>query len=417
MPWTNVSITVRRSKTGKKKPKSLQQLPQNFSFLERLLRHLVFYHQRFPSAGSASPFCPPPALWAAAGPGGGGPGPALGGPVLAPAARGAAAGFWAGPNPSAVGRWLPPGPRRQSRFHPSRAAPGLGGRASSFQQRLRPPPTQPLTGSGGAAASPSPPGRALRRGEGPRAAPPPTAFSRRALSPYHLPPPPPGPNGRARPQRLCATRSVPLPYGEGEEKEGGQFHRFKAGCNLPSPHGGMGAGGKGGERIGRVKFKGEREGPEKEKEKEKGELPGRAAPPARAAAGMRRAVPPPPSPLFPPGMTAEAGDGEAEHPLRRRAVPTMASAGRGGRAAERGTAAAAPSAVWARRGFRRQEEKLRGREPGGSAPTSRPPCPEEEEAVAMVGAPRGDALSPVRTRERGWGWEPRPPCTAPSLTS
>lgn len=45
---------------------------------------------------------------------------------------------------------------------------------------------------------------------------------------------------------------------------------------------------------------------------------------------------------------------------------------------------------WARRGLRQQEGKQRGREPGGNAATSRP----EEEAVAMVGALRGNAPGP-----------------------
>lgn len=292
MPWTDVSTTVRRSKTGKKNKKttkSLQQLPQNFSFLERLLRHLVFYHQRLPSAGSASPFCPPPALRAA---GGGGPGRARAGPGCPRSRR----RFPGRPEPLGRAKMAPAGTEAAVALPPEQSSPPASGEG-------RPPPIQPLARSGGGAASPSPPGRALRRGEAPRTAPPPTAFSRRALSPHHLPPPPPGPNGRARPQRLCATRSVPLPYGEGEEREGGQFHRFKAGCNLPSPHGGMGAGGKGGERIGRVKFNGEREGPEKGKEKEKGErycqAERRRQPERRPGCGGRYRRPPPP--FFPQG--------------------------------------------------------------------------------------------------------------------
>lgn len=98
-------------------------------------------------------------------------------------------------------------------------------------------------------------------------------------------------------------------------------------------------------------------------------------------------------------------------------MPTMASVGRGGRAAERGAAAAAPSAVWARRGLRRQEEKLRGREPGGSAVDVTAAVPGGGGSGCYGGSPAWRRPGPVRTRGRGGGAATPSPRRAPPLRS
>lgn len=302
MPWMKVFSTVRRSKAKPKKTnktKSLQQLPQNFSFLERPLRHPVFYTQRFPSAGSASPFCPPPALRAPAGPGGG-PGRARAGPAEPSLLS------RPGPNPGAVRRWLPPGPRRRPRFLPSSAAPGLPPTPPGAFLRGCDPlaASQPPVGSGGVAASRSPPGRALRREEVPRTAPPfpPGLFPPRPRSP---PTPPQGRMDAPAPS-ACVRR--------------GAYHylrvggRGKGGRTVPSLQGGVGvtfrrlmAGwGRGGrEENGSAASSSKANGKDREKGKEKkkgaryGQAQRRRQPERRPECGGRYRRPPPP--FFPQG--------------------------------------------------------------------------------------------------------------------
>ncbi|KAM9563208.1 uncharacterized protein ACIB01_006071 [Guaruba guarouba] len=155
------------------------------------------------------------------------------------------------------------------------------------------------------------------------------------------------------------------------------------------------SGGKGRERIHRLRFKGERKGPGRWTEKERrGAIP--SCPERKPGCGGR-AIPTTP---FSPGMKEEGIMGGGVGVLGGESRPTPVSPeapapyhGVGGtrRAAERGAAVGGCSlGCWARRGLRRQEGKQRGREPGGNAATSRP----EEEAVAMVGALRGNAPGP-----------------------
>ncbi|XP_039242506.1 uncharacterized protein LOC113999595 [Pipra filicauda] len=82
----------------------------------------------------------------------------------------------------------------------------------------------------------------------------------------------------------------------------------------------------------------------------------------------------------------------------------MASAGRGGRVGGGARCGGGGSSRVSGRGADSGGRKGSGE--GASRaealPTSRPLCPEEEEAVAMAGAPRGDALAP-RARAGGEG--------------
>lgn len=264
----------REAKQKKKQnPNSLQQLPQNFSFLARPLRHPVFYDQRFSSAGPASPFCPPPALRAPAGPGeGGGAGRPWKGPCWPrlPTEHRKSLGQAQTSQPWEDGSRQDRGGGRPSSRVGQPPASGKGRAPTNttrwLPEKLRPPPTELLMGSGGDTSSPSCPGRALRRGEVPRIAHPrPQPFPAAPSLLTNTTPP----NGQmdAPAHRACVQRGVYHYVTAGGTREDSSIASRRGASNLPSPHGGMGAGGKGGERICRVKFKGDRE---KRKEKEKG---------------------------------------------------------------------------------------------------------------------------------------------------
>lgn len=170
------------------------------------------------------------------------------------------------------------------------------------------PHATPRVGWGGCRPSPPRPRPAARGGA---AAPPPLRlFPPR--SPHRFPPSPPGAKWTrlplapvCGPERTIASRGG----GGGRTKGRGQFHRLKeGGSNLPPPHGGMGAGGKkGGERIRRLKFKGERKGPREGEGKE-----GRDAAEHSGAAGRDTAGTSRPHPPLSPGMKAGEEEEEAE---------------------------------------------------------------------------------------------------------
>lgn len=223
--------------------------------------------------------------------------------------------FFSRPSPKTPqfwGRWLPPWAARRGRmrlrprFLPSGAAPREG--EGVWCVWGFPLPTQPL-GWGGGDAAPPPPGRALRHGEGPLPPPPLRLFPPR--SPHRFPPSPPGAKWTRLPLApVCGPeRTIASRGGGGRTKGRGQFHRLKeGGSNLPPPHGGMGAGGKkGGERIRRLKFKGERKGPREGEGKE-----GRDAAEHSGAAGRDTAGTSRPHPPLSPGMKAGEEEEEAE---------------------------------------------------------------------------------------------------------
>lgn len=184
------------------------------------------------------------------------------------------------------------------------------------------------------------------------------------------------------------------------------------GSSLPPPHGGMEWGeGRRTDTPPQVQRRTERT------QGREGEGKGAAISSCRRA--QRRRQPerrpgcggqyqPPPTPLS-SVMKAEEG-GEAQHPAPPATPGSLPWCRR--EAAERGAAAAVPSDAGRGAGSGSRKRSGEGASRAETLPTSRPPCPEEE-AVAMVGAERGNAPDPsshparlrahARVRLHPWG--------------